>query len=243
MLIGLAELRTYRVASADGEIGRVADVVFPHGEWSVRYLVAWSDALDREIALPPSQVMQVDHQGRTLGVDVRRDLIDSSPEFDLTRRIERYEEEQLYEHYGWPPYWLEDENDVTPIGILSDQAERTGPVDERETATPELQLASEVAGAYAVHANEGQVGVLQDLVTETETWMLPYAAVAAPPREGNILVETDRVERVDWIAKEVYVSLPIATLLEGPAYDSNEPLTPALERSLHEYYGRIGRAV
>jgi hypothetical protein len=243
MLIGHTELKTYQVVSAEGEIGRLVDIVFPRGQWSVRYLVAWSDALDREIALPPSQVMRLDRPGHVLEVDVRRDRVEASPELDLTRRIERYEEEQLYEHYGWPPYWLQEENDVTPIGILSGEQEQTGPIDERETASPELQLANEVIGAYAVHANEGPFGVLQDVLVESETWMVSYVAVSAPPREGSVLVETDRIERVDWIAQEMYVSLPIATLLEGPAYDPNEPLNPELERSLHEYYDRISRTV
>lgn len=243
MLIGLTELKTYRVASADGEIGRLADIVFPQSQWSVRYLVVWSEALDRGVALPPSQVMRLDREGRVLEVDVRRDRIEASPNFDVTRRIERYEEEQLYEHYGWPPYWLQEENDVTPIGILSDEQEQTEPTDERESANPQLQLANELTGAYAVHANEGPLGVLQDAVVESETWMVSYVAVAAPPREGSILVETDRIERVDWVAQEMYVSLPIATLLDGPAYDPNEPLNPELERSLHEYYDRISRAV
>ena len=238
MLIGLTELKTYQVASTDGEVGRVVDIVFPQGQWSVRYLVAWSDELGREIALPSSGVLHIRPDDRLVQVDAEKDRVEASPELEMSRRIERQEEEQLYEHYGWPPYWLAEENDVTPIGILSEEVESIEPIDERESANPELQLAGELVGSYAVHALEAQFGVLQDVVIDNQTWMIPYVAVDAP-----LLVETGCIGRVDWVAKEIHVSLPAAVLLDGPAYRSAEPLTPELERSLHEYYERIGKTV
>lgn len=241
MLIGLTELKTYHMFTTDGEIGRLVDVVFPQGSWPIRYIIAWSDGLGREIALPSSGVREVRRDDRLIQVDAEQGRVEASPALDVTRRIERHEEEQLYEHYGWPPYWLQEEHDVTPIGVLSDESEELRPADEGEFANPELQRATECVGAYAVHSNEGEFGVLQDVVLEDSTWTITWLAVDTPSRRSGILVETGWVERVDWIAKEIYVSLAADVLLDGPVYRSHEPLTPELERRLHAYYDRISR--
>lgn len=239
MWIGLMELKTCQVMSADGEIGRLVDIAFPRGQWSVRYVVVWSGGLDREIALPASGIRGVDRKDRLVHVDAEQDRVEASPALDVSRRIEHHEEEQLYEHYGWSPYWLEEEHEVTPTGALSGEREEIGSADEREFAGPEMQLATELLGAYAVHSNEGQFGVLQDLVVDSASWRISCLAVDTPLRPEGVLVETDWVERIDWITKELYVSLPADILADGPVYRPQEPLTPELERHLHEYYERI----
>ncbi len=39
MLVSLTELRSYRIESTDGDIGRIDDLMFFRGEWTVRYVV------------------------------------------------------------------------------------------------------------------------------------------------------------------------------------------------------------
>jgi len=240
MLVGLTDIKTYQIVSKDGEIGRLIDVVFPRGEWMVRYVAAWSDSLDKRLVLPSSCLGQLDGERHLIRADVDRERVEASPDLDLTKRVERREEEQLYESYGWPPYWLQEEHDVTPTGALSGEAEETEPADEREFAGPQLQLATEVVGAYAVHSHEGEWGVLQDILVDDQTWTMPYLAVNAPAGEGSVLVETGRVGEVNWIAKEAYISLPAAVLAESPRYRPDERVTPELERSLHDYYEKLG---
>ncbi len=217
MLISLAELKTYRIVAAGVDIGRVLDIVFPRGQWTVRYIVVWSDTLDRQIAFPASHIGQVDDRKRELAVDAQPDLVEASPRLDLSRQIERHEEEQLYEHYGWPPYWLQEEHDVTPIGSLSGESEELDVGDQPESGHPEVQLGTRFIEAYTVHANEGEFGALEDIVIDDARWTIPYLAVEAPSREGTVLVETGRIGRVDWITEDIYVLLPAATILEGPA--------------------------
>lgn len=143
MLNAFEELKTYRVISPRGEIGRVADTVFPRGQWCVRYLIAWSDELNREVVLPASRVRPSARQTHALRVEVNPDQIETSPRWDLTRRIEDREEQELYEHYGWPPYWLEEEQDVAPIGALFGESERVEEEpDEPGRERPEMQLVS-----------------------------------------------------------------------------------------------------
>jgi hypothetical protein len=241
MLIGLTELKTYQIISGAESIGRLADVLFSRGEWTARYVVVDSDDLGRKISLPISCLHEPDRNARTIQADVDLDRVETSPDVDLSKDVERQAETDLYEHYGWPPYWLQDEQDVNPTGILSGEAERKNVADQAEFISPELQLATKVLGAYAVHANEGEFGVLQDVLVEVETWMIENLAVDTPQKQGCMLLETDSVSEVDWVAGEIYVALPAATLLASPVYHAQEPLTPEFERRLHGYYDRIKR--
>ena len=243
MIVGLTELKTFYIVSDGEEIGRVCDILLPRGEWVVRYIAAWSEEMGRNILLPCSCLQEVDRDKRTIRADVQRSQVEESPDMDLTKQIERQAEQELYEYYGWPPYWLQEEQDVNPTGVLSGEAEKMSESDQSEFQSPELQPATNIAGAYAVHSNEGEFGILQDILVDAETCTVQYLAVDTPDNEGSILVETDHVSEIDWIAREVYLSLPADMLLDSPVYRPQEPLTPELERSLHEYYDRIRKNI
>jgi hypothetical protein len=230
MWIGLTEFKNYQVISTDGAIGRLVDLIFPQGQWSVRYLLVWSQELNRALALPASGILQVYRDEYFLRFDAAQDRVEASPELDVTRRLERREEEQLYEHYGWPPYWLQGEHDVTPIGVLSGEPEDTGSPDVTTFDHPELQGANELVGTYKVHSSEGEFGAVQDVIVADETWLIPGLAISAPAIEGGVLIETDWIERVDWVTKEMYVALPAEFLAEGPVHRPREPLTTQQQR-------------
>lgn len=238
MLTAFSELRTYRLTSTGTAIGRLDDVVFPRGQWTIRYLEVWSDLLDRQITLPIAHVGRGDRDKRTFAVDAEPSCVEASSRLDVGGRIAREDEQRLYEHYGWPPYWLQAEHDVTPIGALSGESEQLEDTDRVESASPQLQSASQLIGIYTVHTNEEELGVLQGIVVDDVRWTIPFLAVATSMRDSSVLVQTARVGRVDWISKDIFVTLPTATLIESPAYTANGPLTPDLERSLRDFYDR-----
>jgi sporulation protein YlmC with PRC-barrel domain len=99
-----------------------------------------------------------------------------------------------------------------------------------------LQFATDLPDAYAVHANEGEAGVVQDVVVDDETWQIQYLAVQILSKRHSVLIETDGVSEVDWIAKDIYVSLPVSTIVEAPVYHPQEPLTAQRQRDVHAYY-------
>ena len=63
MPASLTGLRSYRIESLDGDIGRIDDVMFPRGEWVIRYIVA--DTVDPD-AEPLIDVADVRRLERTL---------------------------------------------------------------------------------------------------------------------------------------------------------------------------------
>lgn len=215
MLIGLTDLKTYQAISEDGANGRLFDMLFPRGEWIVRYIVLQMDDLDRQTTVPSSCLQQLNPDNHTLEVHVNRSRMAASPDLDLTKRIERKDEQALYDNYGWPPYWLQDEQDVTPTGILSGEPERLSMFEPAEFDSTELQRVTETVGDYAVHTLEGELGVLQDVLINDRTWTITRLAVDVSEKREPVLVETDRVREIDWITKEIYVSLTKEELPEG----------------------------
>ena len=239
MLESVGRLREYRLGSDKGDIGRVDDIVFPRGQWVVRYLVASMERPRRQALFPVACLGALDGETRKLRCDLQRELIEATPELDLTKQIDRRDEEQVFEAYGWPPYWMQGEQEVTPTGMLSGEPAREEPADQTELESPELQLARDVTGGFVVHSNEGEFGLCSDFVIDDDAWTIRYITVDSPLEGRGILVETDWVSRIDWVMKEMYLGLPHKTIAGSPTLEAEQPVTNELERTLHHYYERI----
>ena len=91
----------------DGEIGHVEDFLVDDESWAVRYLVIdtsnWIGG--RTVLVAPDWVRRIDWHDRLLLVDLTRDAIKNSPEYDPTVELDRDYEDQLYEYYRRPAYW------------------------------------------------------------------------------------------------------------------------------------------
>ncbi len=250
MLASLTELRAYRVRGTDGEIGRFTDVCFPDNEWLVRYVVVAMEDLGREALLLSTYLGRLNRGAHILSAETRREQVANTPPFDRAEPITRQEEKKLHDLYGWPIYWWEEEHDIAPIGGLWDE-ERT-PEQSAESAAgaeaeteiePEgtqLLFAGDLVEVYGIQAEGGEVGTLQDIIVDDETWMIPYLVVNLAEAQ-RVLLATDYVDTIDLGTRDVYVSLPRDVILAGPAVSAEEPITPALVQSLREYYDQYTR--
>jgi len=99
MLIGLTELKTYQIISGAESIGRLADVLFSRGEWTVRYVVVDSDDLGRKIPLPISCLHKPDRDARTIQADVDLDRVEASPVYHAQEPLTPEFERRLHGYY------------------------------------------------------------------------------------------------------------------------------------------------
>lgn len=101
------EVKGYRIGARDGEIGQVHDMLFNSEDWVLRYLVVdtrvWLPG--RKVIVSPHWVDSVDWAQRELVVDLTKDQIKDSPEYDPDADLKRDYEKQLYEHYRRGGYW------------------------------------------------------------------------------------------------------------------------------------------
>jgi hypothetical protein len=242
MLASLTELKSYYVRGRDGEIGRINDVCFREDEWIMRYLVVDMEDLDREALLLSAYLGRLNRAKHTLSADIRRELVESTPPFDRAKPLTRQDEQELHNLYGWPVYWWEQEEEITPIGGLWDepQPESENP-DATEETGPQLQFAGDLIGVYGVQAEGDEIGLLQDVIVVDETWAIPYLVVGAAPAGPRLLLATDYVQTIELAARRIHVTLTRDAINHGPVLTAAEPITPELERSLREYYDQYSR--
>ncbi|MFN3325879.1 MAG: PRC-barrel domain-containing protein [Bryobacteraceae bacterium] len=100
------------IQATDGEIGHVDDFIVNVEDWRIRYLVAntrnWIPG--RQILISADWIMRISRTDRKVYLDLSRDAVRHSPDYDPTTPVNREYEIRLYDYYGRPAYWLEDSN-------------------------------------------------------------------------------------------------------------------------------------
>jgi hypothetical protein len=102
------EVVGYYIEASDGEIGHVDELIVDDESWEVRYLVVdtknWWPG--KKVLVSPEWIDRISWSDSRVYVDLSREAIQTSPEYDPAA-LDRTYEERLYEHYGRPPYWNE----------------------------------------------------------------------------------------------------------------------------------------
>jgi hypothetical protein len=98
----MKEVTGYYIQAADGEIGHVEDFVVDDETWAVRYVV-----VDTRNWLPAKKVLVArDWVERKVFVNLTREQVRNSPEYDPSALITREYEDALHTHYGRRAYYL-----------------------------------------------------------------------------------------------------------------------------------------
>lgn len=101
------EVVGYDIKATDDRIGHVEDFLMDDESWIIRYLVVdtrnWLPG--RKVIISLSWVSGISWAESTVQVDVTREAVKNSPEFDPSIPANRQEEEVLFDYYGRPRYW------------------------------------------------------------------------------------------------------------------------------------------
>jgi len=101
------EVIGYSINAEDGEIGKVVDFIVDEDEWVVRYLVVdthkWLPG--KKVLIAIFSIKAVSWAESTVLVNLNKDQIKNSPEWNPHEPINREYEETLYDYYGQPHYW------------------------------------------------------------------------------------------------------------------------------------------
>ncbi len=105
-LRSVAALKGYHVEASDGEIGHVENFLIDEAGWHIRYLVIatrnWWPG--KHVRLAPYAVDAVDWSQKRIVLNVTREQVKSSPEWDPATAANELAEQVLHRHYGWPGY-------------------------------------------------------------------------------------------------------------------------------------------
>lgn len=248
MLRNLTDLRGYTIRATDGDIGTVKDFYFDDEQWTLRYLVVdtggWKSG--RQVLISPLSLRHPELLDRLLPVSLTRAQITDSPDIDTNKPVSRQHEAAFLEYYGYPHYWggsglwgvggfpgTRDSEDW----LEDDMAERwTLPGGESDV---HLRSARVVIGNH-LHGSDGDIGHVQDLLVDDQTWTIRYLVVNTSNwwLGHKVLLSPRWVDAVRWPERTVTVRMSRDAISHSPHYDSGAQFTRQQEEALYQHFGR-----
>lgn len=101
------EVRGYHIQGSDDAIGHVEDFIVDDETWQVRYLVIDTSNwwFGKKVLVAPHWASRISWEERKVHVDLSRQAIKNSPEWNASAAVNREYEARLYDYYGRPVYW------------------------------------------------------------------------------------------------------------------------------------------
>lgn len=107
-LRSLKEVTGYHIHATDGDIGHVEDFLICDQTWMIRYIVVdtknWWPG--KHVLVSPEWITEVRWRENTVHVELTKEMIKNGPEYIPNERLTREFEDNLYEKYNKPKYWL-----------------------------------------------------------------------------------------------------------------------------------------
>jgi hypothetical protein len=198
MLRSVEDLESYAMGATDGVVGNVKDLYFDDEAWVVRYFVVdtggWLS--NRKVLISPFAVGKPSGSDRVLPVSLTREKVKNSPDIDTDKPVSRQHERDYLEYYGYPLYWGAvgfwgggiypgsmplgrdgDGDGARSLATgLSDATDALAETQPETHADSHLRSCQNVRG-YHVHASDGDVGHVQGMLVDDETWAIRYLVV------------------------------------------------------------------
>jgi len=248
MLRHTSDVRGYAIGATDGPIGSITDLLFDDATWLVRWLVVDTGGVfnGRKVLVPPSALGAVNHIGHQLSVRLTKQQIKDSPDISTDAPVSRVMETNLYDYYGWSPYWSTGfymggygypAGMTTPIGLGFTSRDREDDVEAREGGDRHLRSVHEVTG-YHLHARDGEIGHVEDFLIEDGDWSIHYLVVDTKnwwPGK-RVLISPRSIESTNWAERRVNLDVNRQTIKDSPPYDGSKEVDRAYEHRFHGYY-------
>jgi len=248
MLRHSSEIEGYAIGATDGSIGTISDFLFDDATWLVRWIVvdAGSFLVGRKVLLPPTALGHSSHVARQFSARLTKQQVKDSPGTDTDKPVSRMMETDLYDYYGWSPYWSTGFYMggygyavplSGPIGGGLGSSHREQEVAERAHGDQHLRSSREVTG-YHVHARDGEIGHVTDFLVEDGDWSVHYLVVDTqnwwPGKK--VLISPRSITDVDWSSRSIHLNVDRDRVKNSPAYDGSGEIDRAYEYKYHGYY-------
>jgi sporulation protein YlmC with PRC-barrel domain len=247
MLTISSELGGYAITASDGRLGTVSDLLFDDASWLIRWLVVdtgkWLSG--RKVLLPPSVLGLLDPKGKEFPVTLTMQQVQDCPEIDTERPVSRQLETNVYDYYGWSPYWGTGFGAREMGGAMAAapslglrQREEQIAESGRNGDDPHLRSIEAVTG-YHIKASDGEIGHVEDFLVEERDWSIRYLIVDTknwwPGKK--VLISPRSARAIDWMDKLVHLDVDLQTVKDSPAYDATTTVDGAYDEKFLTYYG------
>lgn len=229
----------YDIQAKDGTIGHVKDFYFDDRTLTLRYLVAdtgnWLPG--RKVLLSPDSLATPDWEKMIFPVNLDKSTIEESPDIETHKPVSRQREIELYQYFGWKPYWeMGMQSGAAPYPVPPPE-QQGNPEDGHETG---LRSADEVIG-YHIEASDGDIGHVEDIIIDDENWEIRYLVVDTrnilPGKK--VIISRESVESVTWDEKKIKIGLPREKVKNSPEFNPSVDLEKNFEGDVFNRYGGL----
>lgn len=258
MLFKASSIKGYAIAATDGEVGKVIDVLFDDASWQIRWVVvqAGSWFSDRKVLLPTSALGHADQLAKQFSVKLTVQQVKDSPAIDTALPVSRQMEADLYGHYGWAPYWggalfMGTYGYAGGLGGFWSHEPGTEEALEndvinarRDSYDPHLRSAETVIG-YHIHASDGSIGHVEDLLVEEGDWSIHLLLVDTHNwwQGKRVLISPGSVRSVGWTDGLVSLVVDRQSIRNSPSYDPSMTVDRTYEDAFNHYYRGLPKPV
>jgi hypothetical protein len=256
MLRNLHDLHDFALHATDGDIGHVKDFYIDDRAWVIRYLVVetggWLSS--RKVLVSPIAVGDPDWQEKLLPVSITREQVNDSPDIDTDKPVSRQHESELLAYYTYPLYWsgpglwgsATHPNLVMPefvstpsvIQPQTDSADVVAPATQHNSDDTHLRSCNVVMG-YHIHASDGEIGHVQGMLVDDETWAIRYLVVNTSNWwiGHQVLIAPESISDVSWFDGMVSLNVTRQKVKDAPPYDASFQVDRMHEVSVYKHYG------
>jgi hypothetical protein len=226
MLWNATGIEGYEIIASDGTIGCITDFLFDDASWTIRWLVIETGPwlVGRKLLLPTLAIGHLDPLARQCSVRLTRAQVEASPEIDSHQPVSRQIEAEIFDYYGWSPYW----GSGFYLGGY------------RRLSDSVVHLRSVVAvTGFHIQARDGEIGHISDMLLQEEDWTIHFLVVDTknwwPGKK--VLVSPRWARKIDWAGNLVSLGLDRQRIKDSPAYDPAQTVDRSFERHFQSYYG------
>jgi hypothetical protein len=247
MLRSMKDMEDYTIGATDGSIGRVKDFYFDDQAWVIRYLIVATgdESPQRKVLISPISIGRPNWSEKILPVSLTRAQVRKSPDIDTDKPVSRQHEMGYLGYYGYGTYW--GGGGLWGAGIYPDelQAGLQNEVSGADARHPgddvHLRSGNEIM-RYYVHASDGDLGHVQGLIVDEESWAIRYITVNTSNwwLGHEVLIAPEWIEAVSWTESTLSLDLTRQAIKNSPPYDPKASLSREHETGIHAHYGRAG---
>jgi hypothetical protein len=258
MLRNASVINGYAIATRDGRLGAVSDFLFDDASWMIRWLVVdtgkWLSG--RKVLLPPSVLGHPDPEDKEFPVRLTMQQVKDSPDIDTDQPVSRQMETGIYDYYGWRPYWGTSSYYLGGLGYTGGYGYAGGATPLQSPSS--MRRAEDIAAArhsdddphlrsietvstYHVHASDGEIGHVEDMLLEDADWSIHYLVVDTKNwwLGKKVLISPRSVRGIDWTDNLVNLNVDRQRVKDSPTYEPSTTVDRAYENHFHNYYADV----
>ncbi|WP_249870212.1 PRC-barrel domain-containing protein [Oceanobacillus saliphilus] len=239
-----SRIKKFNIQATDGEMGKIKDLYIDDKDWEIRYAIVdtrkW--LLGRKVLLPPSSFTNINEQDELVDVEYDKDAIRNSPPVPENEDLSSDQEGTLMDYFGWNTY--KDNALLGPDGrALGTFEQRSQGKDNKVPQEPHMQRKAkdgrngsnlrsedETIG-FKVHAKDGKIGKMVDMIYDTEQWVIKYIVVKSSENltEDELYIyRTDQIQTVDWFEKDLYINDSVTGIAGNKPFTNKNDIIASL---------------